>query len=1723
MSTSVDNRVVSMRFDNKQFESGTKQTMSTLDKLKEKLNLPGASKGLENVGAASKRVSFDGISRGIEAVQVKFSALQVVAITALSNITNSAVNAGKELVRSLTIAPLKDGFDEYELKMGAIQTIMAGTGESLESVNTALAELNKYSDETIYSFKDMTSNIGKFTNSGISLKGSVASIKGISNVAAISGANAEEASRAMYNFAQALSQGSVKLMDWKSIENANMATVEFKRQLMDSAVAAGTLTTSMDGVYHTLEGDTITATEGFNQTLEQQWLTTDALVATLGRYADETTDIGARATKAAVEVKTFSQMLDTMKESVGSGWATTWENIIGDKDESTKLFTAINNEFGNIVGASADARNAMLLFWKTNGGRDKLIEALANSFKVLMSIVKPIGEAFRDIFPAMTGERLVKITTVLRDFTAKLTISEKTTANIKNSFKGLFAVLDIGVKIFKTLAGVAGLVFKAIFPGTGVLLSLTASISDFLVYVNESIDRLGIMEKVFKAVSYVLDNIKLIISNIDFDVIAEKLEIVSEKLSPILEFVKNIIGSVYDFFMSLFPGVEVLASSVDDTETVFSKFSETVDRLRSGLIKIKDTIVSVVKAVSKFLEPVITRVRDVIAELSLQDIGAILTGVGFLKFAKAISSGISSIDDVASSINGIISGFKSVLEEVGNTLKAFQMKVKAKALKSVAIALALLAAALLVLSFIDTADLAKSLVAVTILLVELLVTLKVLGKGDKIKKVSGTLIALGISMLLLAFAIKQISSIDPNKLVNGVTAISSLMLMIALFIKSTKEGDLKKSAGGLIAFAIGITILSGALTILGNMNPDTLIQGGVAIASLMAMIALFVKLTEEGDLKKSAGGLTAFAIGITILVGALAILGNMNPDTLIQGGVAIASLMTMIALFVSLTQEGDLKKSAGGLMAFSIGITILVGALAILGNMSAANLIQGIVAIAALMTTIALFIGLTEEGDLKKSAGGLIAFSIGISILSGALAMLGSMNTGGVIQGTVAIVALITTIALFVSLTEDGDLAKSAAGLVGFSVGIVILSGAIVILSAINPDKIVQGVVAIAALMGAIALFINLTKGGDLAASAAGLIGFAAGLSILAGVIAILSALNTDKLMMASLAITSLMTVIALFTKLTSAGELIKGAIGLTIFSGAIWILVQAIIPLAAQDSNAIIAAGAAIGVIMLALAAFTKLVDPGKLILCSVALAIFAGAIWVLVQALIPLAAMNTGSIIVAGAAIGIIMLALVAFTKLVNPVQLILCSVGLTIFAAAMVILAKALSVIGAIETKDLVKGIVAIAAIFVILGLSALILTPLIPVIVLLAAAIALLGVGILGIGTGVESFSAGLKELALTGSAGAEVLVSSIMSIVELIPLVATKIAQGIIEFARTIGEGAPVIGEAVTKVVLTTLDTLVTLIPKVVDAGMKMIIGFLKGVADNIGEVVTTAIDVVLNFISAIASKLPDIIDSGFNLIISFINGLSDSIEKNVPILQTAVKRLFDTIVKTGKKVLEDSVGGFKNIGSDIISGLTKGIKDGIDGVKTAIGNIGTGALNKLKSVIDSNSPSRKFAELGKFSSMGFAVGLRDYAEVAADEAGNVGTTAMSALQSSIKNISDVVNGDIDMTPTIRPVLDLSDVTAGAGTINSMLGKSHGITIDSATRRASVINARMTPNISEIQNGSNKQGSTQEPTTPKPAVLQLMLQNGQAIAEYIVDDLDSLLGNKNQITGRMVGI
>lgn len=397
MSNKVDSRVVQMRFDNKDFERNVRQTIASVKELEKSLNMRDAGKGLRQLNSAAQRVNLNGLKNAAEAVTVKFDAMSIVSMRAISNITDMAMNAGMKIAKHLTVEPVFTGYQEYELKMDSMKTITASTGESVKTVSKYLDELNQYADDTIYKFSDMTNNIGKFTNAGVNLRDSVTAMKGIANEAALSGANTEQASRAMYNFSQALSMGYVAYIDWRSIELAHMATVDFKKQLLETATRLKTVKKTATGLYDT-GGQELKMQQMFKEGLKDKWLTNKVLIETLKKYGDEQTAVGEKAYKAAKSVTKFTQMVDVAHETAQSGWAKTFEILFGDLDHATRLWTAVSEFVNNIIDRVSDFRNKLL--------GDAFAKSIVDGFKTVKGVQEDLAKTLEDVLkPLREGKK----------------------------------------------------------------------------------------------------------------------------------------------------------------------------------------------------------------------------------------------------------------------------------------------------------------------------------------------------------------------------------------------------------------------------------------------------------------------------------------------------------------------------------------------------------------------------------------------------------------------------------------------------------------------------------------------------------------------------------------------------------------------------------------------------------------------------------------------------------------------------------------------------------------------------------------------------------------------------------------------------------------------------------------------------------------------------------------------------------------------------------------------------------------------------------------------------------------------------------------------------------------------------------------------------------------------------------------------------------------------
>lgn len=426
----IDNRIVSMEFDNRKFESNIQTSIRSLRKLDDSLIFKNGKNGFQEIEDAARETDLSPIERAIDKIESRFTLMGIVGDQIIRTLTNRAIAMTESIAKALTIEPIKSGFNEYETQMKSIQTILANTkskGTTLDQVNAALDDLNYYADKTIYNFTQMTENIGRFTAAGVDLDTSTKAIKGIANLAATSGSTAQQTSTAMYQLSQALASGTVKLMDWNSVVNANMGGEIFQNSLMETARV------------HGIQIDKMIAKEGsFRETLKNGWLTSTVLTETLEKFTESYADLtdaeiaqrieywrskgyteaqavailelGQTATDAATKVRTFTQLFDTLKEAMQSGWTMSWRYIIGDFDEATNLLTAINDEFSKIIESAAESRNAILEVWHDNGGRDLLIASLQNIYAIFKQIGSIAHQVWTAIFPPITGETLTHVT-----------------------------------------------------------------------------------------------------------------------------------------------------------------------------------------------------------------------------------------------------------------------------------------------------------------------------------------------------------------------------------------------------------------------------------------------------------------------------------------------------------------------------------------------------------------------------------------------------------------------------------------------------------------------------------------------------------------------------------------------------------------------------------------------------------------------------------------------------------------------------------------------------------------------------------------------------------------------------------------------------------------------------------------------------------------------------------------------------------------------------------------------------------------------------------------------------------------------------------------------------------------------------------------------------------------------------------------------------------------
>lgn len=998
--SSIDERVVAMKFQNSEFEQGIKTSLGSLDALKRGLKLEGASKGLTDVNSAARNMNLSGIASGVENISSKFTALGIIGVTALATIASKAVSAGIQFVKSFTTDPINAGLKEYETNLNAIQTVLANTaskGTTLKDVNAALAELNTYSDKTIYNFSQMARNIGTFTAAGVDLKTSTAAIKGIANLAAVSGSNADQASTAMYQLSQAMATGTVRLMDWNSVVNAGMGGEVFQNALKETARA------------HGVAVDDIIKKEGsFRDSLSKGWLKTDILTETLSKFTGDLTaaqlkamgytekqipgilKMAKTAQDAATKVKTFSQLVNTLQEAAGSGWTNTWQLIFGNFDEAKALWTGVNNVLGGMINASAKARNKVLTEWKKLGGRDLLINTLGDAFKNLGAILKPIKEAFREIFPAKTGKDLYNLTVRFHELVSNLKPTIQTVDNLKRTFAGVFAVFSIVGQVIRGVLGVFGRLAGTILSGSKGFLGFTASIGDYLVALNDALKSSHAIEKFFAKVGTILATpIKLFQALAGFiagifsgfqagagDVVSASLKRVGDRLSPLEQLGKRV------------------AEAWGGLVRVFGKLGELLQPFIDGVV---NAFQSLGKALSEsFASGNFSGVLDAI------NTGLLAAIVVLIK--KFFDHGLKL--DFG---NGMFAGIKDTFETLTGTLKAMQTQIKAKALLEIAGAVALLTVSVVALSLIDSGKLTKSLTAIGVVFGELLGAMELLTKIGaskgmaKIPLIAGSMILLSTAVLIMTAAVKNLAGLDWPGLAKGLLGVSGVLIAISLASKplSANSAGMISSGIGIIALAVGMKILASAVTDFAKMKAGDLAKGLVAVAASLLIVAGAVNLMPP-SMPAMGAGLILIGAGLKVVASAVGDFAKFNWKQLGKGMVGIAGSLLIIAGAMNLMPP-TMIVNAAALVVVGVALQSIGKAVASMGGMSWSEIAKGLVTLAGSLVILAA--GLYLMSGTLAGAAALVVAAAAIAVLTPALQVLGNMSWGEIIHSMVALAA----------------------------------------------------------------------------------------------------------------------------------------------------------------------------------------------------------------------------------------------------------------------------------------------------------------------------------------------------------------------------------------------------------------------------------------------------------------------------------------------------------------------------------------------------------------------------------------------------------------------------------------------------------------------------------------------------------------------------------------------
>jgi tape measure domain-containing protein len=1204
LSKEIDERVVEMRFNNALFENKVQQTMRSLTALNEKLMFKGAEKGFEKVSDASEKVKFNALLNALDNLSQKFSAVEVIGVTALMRITNQAVDAGERLVKALSLDPIISGFQEYETQINAVQTILANTsskGTTLGQVNAALDELNHYADLTIYNFTEMTRNIGTFTAAGVDLNTSVSAIKGIANLAAVSGSTSQQASTAMYQLSQALASGTVKLQDWNSVVNAGMGGQVFQDALKETARV------------HSIAIDSMIKKEGsFRETLSKGWLTSSILTETLQKftgdlneetlksigYTDEQIkkimEMGKTANDAATKVKTFSQLKDTLTEALQSGWTQTWQTIIGDFEEAKELFTRFSDVFSDLINKSSEARNTMLA-GGLNTGWQQLRTTLGDSADFYSQMLEKVMLANGSI----SQKQIDDAGSFAKALQQGGVSAEQLQNGLKESYKqlsALGALSDDALKAKKLDPAQVRSLAKSFEEVNQQVADGSLNLDIYSKKIGELSGREHLIESiwnVFEALEKVVEPVarawQKIFSPITADQIyniAKSIDEFTAKLSISDETVDKIERTFSGIFAVLNVGKNVLLTVGKVLGEVFNAVSPLAGGFLSITASLGDCLVEMANAVnnSKAFKTTLDGIHWIIGKVSegMQTFAGVLTDV---------SNNVSVVFDPLKTLGEWFENFISfitpklkwladkigeIFEELGSGASGAFGNLNGNALWGFANAGMIAGLIAGIKGFLEAFKDIGSTVKDTIGgVAELLNKLGEAVTAWKNNKNTETLKTISTAVAILAGSLVVLSLVKPERLAASTGAMIALFaeLLVALAIYdeiAKKAKKVGKGTSSMVVMAAGVLILTSALKKISEIETGKLLTSVITLGTVMAeLVAAQVAISKWAkDGAKHAMGMLAMAAAVRVLAEAVEQLADLGWDGIEKGLIAVAGLLAEVAAFSGLSNFGGLTAGkAVGILVLAAALSVLEKSVSAFSKMSADELQNGLGALGAILGEIAVFNMLSNLAEhVISTATALTILSGGLLILSNALANLGGMTLGRIGVALAAMAGGLIEMGVALTLVK-GSLGSATSFLI-MSVVLNALVSPLKSLGEMSLEEIGHGLLAVGGALGIFAIAV-----GTMSFAGPIVIAVSAALSLLAGSFALLlgtmAAVSLMPLQMEAL-------VVALGTLGSAIGVFIAGVIaGLGTAAGSIAIAIAEII---VAVCNAIAQAVPAIG-----------------------------------------------------------------------------------------------------------------------------------------------------------------------------------------------------------------------------------------------------------------------------------------------------------------------------------------------------------------------------------------------------------------------------------------------------------------------------------------------------------------------------------------------------------------